>query len=72
MTRDFHVHAQKGGEWIVVRQCGLPLASFRRRVVAEAYGRALAHRAKVALIVHHEADKQVRYSKAELTYSVTL
>lgn len=72
MTGDFRVEAGTGGGWIVARHLGSPLAQFRRRPVAEAYGRALAHREKVALIVHHHGDKQVRYAEADLTYARTI
>jgi len=71
MKRDFHVLRGAEDNWIVLNQAGLQLLAFDRRWTAEAYGKALAHRAKVSLIVHG-SDRTMRYSKRDLTYSACL
>lgn len=69
MRRDFHVQRGASENWIVVSQAGAPLLGFRRLNVAVAYGKALAHHAKVALVVHRQGEPCVRFSGGELTYS---
>lgn len=72
MSRDFHVERGVNDNWVVLSQAGTPLKGFRRRSVAEAYGKALAHRANVSLIVHRQGEFSIRYSERDLTYSVRL
>jgi hypothetical protein len=72
MRRDFHVQRGANDNWVVINQAGAPMIGFRRRSVAEAYGKALAHRAKVSLIVHRNGEGSIRYSERDLTYSVRL
>lgn len=73
MRDDFHVQRGISDDWIVHNQSGAPLIAFRRRSVAEAYGKALAHRAKVSLVVDHSCGGgSMRYSERELTYAVCL
>lgn len=71
MKRDFQVLRGANYNWIVLDQAGMQLLAFDRRGTAEAYGKALAHRAKVSLVVHH-CDRTMRYSERDLTYSVRL
>jgi hypothetical protein len=74
MNHDIHVHHQDGSGW-VVKRCGTSsalLGNFRRRALAEAYGRALAHRSQVELVVHRPDGKQVRYPAYTLSYSASL
>lgn len=52
MRREFYVRQGADQRWFVIRSNGAPLIAFRRRRVAEAYGKALAHLANVALVVH--------------------
>ena len=72
MKRDFHVRRGVSGGWIVVRPADSSVVQFRRRTIAEAYGRALAHRARVSLIVHHSDERKVRFSNGELTYAAAI
>jgi len=71
MTHDFHVKQTVDGGWVVER-LGDALVGFRRRAIAEAFGRALAHRDKVSLIVHPRGAQPIRYSKAQLTYAARI
>jgi|APFEC2959095171_1045051.scaffolds.fasta_scaffold26935_2 hypothetical protein len=73
MSTDFHVKHEDGAGWIVKR-C-LPrktFGSFRRRALAEAYGRALAHSHRVELIVHMAEGEKIRYPAFKLTYATRL
>jgi hypothetical protein len=72
MRSEIQVLRGESGEWTVLRQTGGPVTGFRRLCVAEAYGRALAHRARIALVVHHHRDRSVRFSGRELTYACSL
>lgn len=74
MKHDIHVKHQDGTGW-VVKRCGTTsalLGNFRRRALAEAYGRALAHRSQVELVVHRSDGEQVRYPAYTLTYATYL
>lgn len=72
MRHGYHVRQGADDRWIVLNPNGAPLVAFRRRRVADAYGKALAHRAKVSLVVHRCSVRTLRYSDRELTYSVRL
>lgn len=74
MKQDILVTHQEGFGWIVKRSeaSNIPLASFRRRAIAEAYGRALAHRNRVELVVRRPDGKQVRYPASALSYDTHL
>jgi len=78
MTNDFHImhtphdSSVPHSNWVVMSQAGLPLIGFRRQAVAEAYGKALAHRAGVSLLVHEVGDRCIRYSGRDLSYSASL
>lgn len=72
MKPDFQVERGANDNWVVLSQIGTPLGGFRRRVVAEAFGKALAHRAKVSLVVHRRGGRIICYSGDDLTYSVRL
>ncbi len=69
MKRDFQVFQGANDNWIVLSQIGIPLLASRRQGVAEAFGKALAHRASVALIVHHHGEPSAHYSGRDLTYA---
>lgn len=74
MNHDIHVKHQDGSGWVVKRfgTSNAPLANFRRRALAEAYGRALAHRSQVELVVHRSDGKLIRYPACTLTYATHL
>lgn len=72
MTRDFHIKPEANNEWILLSQEGVRLVGFRRRGVAEAFGKALAHRAKASLVVHQRDRQSTRYSGRDLTYAIRL
>lgn len=74
MKEDIHVTHQDGSGWVVQRseEASTPLANFRRRAIAEAFGRALAHRHRVELVVHRADGKQVRYHHSALSYAAHL
>lgn len=72
MNQDFHIRRGADDSWIVHNQAGAKLFAFQRRKVAEAYGKALAHRARVSLIVHHGSARSSRFAERDLTYSVRL
>ncbi len=74
MKQDIHVKHQDGSGW-VVKRIGLSnalLGQFRRRALAEAYGRALAHRSQVELVVHRGDGEQIRYPAYTLSYASSL
>lgn len=68
----FQVARSANHKWVVVSPAGALPTEFRRRVLAEAYGKALAHRAKVSLIVHQCNERSVRYVGRDLTYAICL
>lgn len=72
MKRDFQVFQGASDNWVVLSQSGVPLLSSRRQAVAEGFGKALAHRASVALIVHQHGEPSAKYSGRALTYANTL
>lgn len=74
MNADLHVMHQSGAGWVVkdAEAAVSPLGSFKRRAMAEAYGRALAHRRGVELVVHMGDGRQVRRSAATLSYCTRL
>lgn len=72
MMLGFHVRQYVNDNWIVEDHMGSCLISAKRRWVAEAYGKALAHHAKVSLIVHRHGGETKAYSKGDLTYSTRL
>lgn len=74
MTNDFHVKHEAGTGWIVKRcaPAAKTFGSFRRRALAEAYGRALAHRHRVELVVHMAEGEKVRYPTFKLSYATCL
>lgn len=74
MKEDILVTHQHGFGWIVQRSGApnSPLASFRRRAIAEAYGRALAHRNQVELVVRRPDGEQIRYPASTLSYATRL
>lgn len=69
---EFHVRPGVNDNWVVISQTGVLINDFRRRRVAEAYGKALAHRARVPLAVHGRDDGVTRFSGRELTYAICL
>lgn len=72
MRLDFHVRQCANDNWIVQDHTGAHLIAANRRWVAEAYGKALAHRAKVSLVVHRRGGRTTSFSKRDLTYSAQL
>ncbi len=74
MNEDFHVMHQSGAGWVVkdAEAAGRSLGNFKRRAMAEAYGRALAHRHGVELIVHMTDGRRVRRLAATLSYCTHL
>lgn len=68
MRTDFYIRLDAYDNWLVLSQEGFPLLTFRRRHIAEAYGKALAHRAGASLVVHRNGDRSIRYSGQDLTY----
>lgn len=73
MKDDFHVKHQDGAGWIVKRcAAGKTFGHFRRRALAEAYGRALAYRHQVELVVHAADGQKIRYPACKLTYATRL
>lgn len=69
MKRDFQIFQGTNDNWIVLSQIGVPLLASRRQGVAEAFGKALAHRASVDLIVHQPGEPSAYYSGRDLTYA---
>ncbi len=69
MKRDFQIIQAVNDNWVVLSEMGVPLLASRRQAVAEAFGKALAHRADVALIVHQHGEQRLRYSGRDLTYA---
>ena len=72
MKPDFQVERGANDNWVVLSQGGSPVLGFRRRMVAEAFGKALAHQAKVSLVVHRRSGRVMSFSGDELTYSPRL
>lgn len=72
MKRDFQIFQGTNENWIVLSQIGAPLLASRRQGVAEAFGKALAHRASVSLIVHRHGEQSANYSGRDLTYASRL
>lgn len=72
MKSDFQIYQGTNDNWIVLSQIGVPLLASRRQGVAEAFGKALAHRASVALIVHRHGERSTHYSGRALTYASRL
>ncbi|MGD9922490.1 MAG: hypothetical protein AB7V13_13770 [Pseudorhodoplanes sp.] len=72
MKRDFLIFQGTNDNWIVLNQIGVPLLASRRQGVAEAFGKALAHRASVALIVRQHGKPSAHYSGRDLTYASRL
>ncbi|WP_439543417.1 DUF2188 domain-containing protein [Hyphomicrobium sp.] len=74
---DVHVTHLNGAGWTVKQPAGaLSLSKtygrFRIREHAEAFGRALAHRNRVALVVHHPDGHEAVYSEDALSYPAQL
>lgn len=74
---DVHVCHQNGAGWTVKQPSGAPTLSktygrFRIREHAEAFGRALAHRNRVALVVHYTDGHEAVYSEDALSYPARL
>lgn len=69
MKRDFQIFQGANDHWVVLSQKGVPLLASRRQGVAEAFGKALAHRASVALIVHRHGAPSGLYFGRDLTYA---
>lgn len=74
MNEDVHVMRQGGAGWVVkdAEEAGRSLGNFKRRALAEAYGRALAHRRGVELVVHVGDGKQLRRVAETLSYCTRL
>jgi len=72
VKRDFQILQGTNDNWFVLSQGGVPLLASRRQGVAEAFGRALAHRASVSLIVHRHGEQSAHYSGSDLTYASRL
>lgn len=72
MKRDFQIFQGSDDNWIVLSQIGVPLLASRRQGVAEAFGKALAHRASVSLIVHRHGERSAHYCGRDLTYASRL
>jgi hypothetical protein len=72
VKHDFQIFQGANANWVVLSQIGVPLLASRRQGVAEAFGKALAHRASVALIVHQNGEPSAHYSGRELTYASRL
>lgn len=72
---NIHVTRLPGDGWAVKQPSGATsrcFGRFSKREYAEAFGRALAHRRKVELIVHQPDGQQARYTASALTYPVRL
>jgi hypothetical protein len=68
---NIHVTRLQEYGWAVKQRSGTSsrcFGTFRKRVYAEAYGRALAHRDRVELIVHRDDGEEAHYQAAALTY----
>lgn len=74
MNEAFHVMPQNGDGWVVREQetAGASLGHFKRRELAEAFGRALAHRHGVELVVHMRDGQLVTRTAETLSYCVRL
>ena len=72
MKGDYHVLQGANNNWVVLSQIGTPMITSRRKGVAEAFGRALAHRASVSLIVHRHGGPSAHYFGRDLTYASRL
>lgn len=72
MKRDYQIFQGANDNWVVLNQRGIPMLTSRRQGVAEAFGKALAHRARVALIVHRHGKPSAQYSGRALTYAIRL
>jgi hypothetical protein len=72
MKSDFQIFQGANENWVVLSQMGIPLLASRRQGVAEAFGKALAHRASVDLIVHQIGEPSAYYSGRDLTYASRL
>jgi hypothetical protein len=70
LNEDFHVMPKNDAGWVVkdAETAGRSLGNFKRRALAEAYGRALAHRHGVELVVHMRNGQRVRRLAASLSY----
>lgn len=70
---DIHVHLDVFRRWVVDTGTGRPaLGSYRHRVYAMAYARALAHSRHTEMIVHEATGGTVRHARATLTYPARL
>ncbi len=74
LNEAFHVMPKNGEGWVVREHepAGRLLGHFKRRALAEAFGRALAHRQGVELIVHMGDGRQVRQTADSLSYCARL
>jgi hypothetical protein len=72
-AHSIHVGQDFDARWFVARGAERPvLASFRLKVHAEAYARALAYSRHVEMIVHPAGGGTVRHARASLTYPTSL
>ncbi len=75
IRENIHVTHDEDNGWTVKQPSGPKskcFGSFTKREYAEAYGRALAHRSKVALIVHQLDGRFARVPDSALTYPAYL
>ena len=72
---DIHVAQQSDAGWTVIQSAGSErklYGQFRLRAHAEAFGRALAHRGRVALIVHHPDGREAHVPTSALSFPAHL
>lgn len=69
MKRNYQIFQGANDNWVVLSQIGIPMLTSRRQGVAVAFGKALAHRACVELIVHPHGKPNAKYSGRALTYA---
>jgi len=70
---DIHVRRDAQDNWRITSDGSKVVhASYRARVYAEAYARALAYSRHVEMIVHNTGGDVVRHVRAELTYPTVL
>lgn len=75
--RNLDVHVVKGKDayWIVALgedRMDRSLGRFRVRSHALAFGRAVAHRGHVEMVVHESDGRRIRYAATSLTYPSTI
>jgi hypothetical protein len=72
---DIHVSHETDAGWTVIQAADTEsrlYGQFRVRAHAEAFARALAHRGRVSLIVHHRDGREARVPASALSYPARL